>query len=116
MRQLATSRKRIRDNAASLRQDKTRRAYLVMPYRDKMTHVLVQFSDPRLSSRGTVVRASISPGIWILSPFPVTDTTLPTTPEDLADFVHQAVASPNFDAGHPVTVVIRHGRVEVVGF
>lgn len=92
-RQLLTSTQSVRRQASQLTTEKTRVAYLVTPYRDKTRIVVVQFSDPRLGSRGTTVRARISAGL------PGLET-----------------ASPSLDIGTPVTVVIRRGVVTVVGF
>jgi hypothetical protein len=92
-RQLQTSHQRVRETAGTLPTEKTRRAYLVAPYKDKVQSVMVQFSDPRLSTVGTITRARVSPGLAGL------DT-----------------AAPQLDVGYPVTVVIRRGQVEVVGF
>lgn len=92
-RSLNSSAQLVRTQAAQEPKERTRRAFLVMPYRDKTQRVLVQFSDPRLGSRGAVVQARIAPGVWDLT-----------------------TTAPNLDIGYPVTVVIRRGRVEVVGF
>lgn len=92
-RQLQTTTQSTRTQIDRSIKDKTRRAFLVTPYRDKFTSVIVQFSDPRTGSRGLTTRATVAPGIWGL------DTVAP----DVA-------------AGSPVTVVIRRGRVQVVGF
>lgn len=92
-RQLYTSQQYVRRQQKAVAQEKTRRAWLVTPYRDKVAYVTVTFSDPRTVVVGMTVRAKISPGVWGLS-----------------------TVAPNLDAGYPVTVVVRRGKFEVVGF
>jgi hypothetical protein len=86
-RQLGTSSQRVAKRIQTARQDKTRRAWLVTPYKDRTNVVLVQFNDPETGTYGTAVRARVSPGL----------TSLPT-----------------LDVGTSVTVTIRRGQVEVV--
>lgn len=92
-RSLGTAPQNVRRQIKQAAQEKTRQAFLVAAYKDKMTTVLVTFSPPRLGVQGVVARARISSGLTGI------DTTAPQLP-----------------AGHPVTVVIRRGQLSIVGF
>lgn len=94
-RQIESLHSAVRRVAGSLPTEKTRRAYLVYPYRDGQLMTAVCFSDPRYNTAGTTVRARISAGF--------------TVPGSLT-------VIPSLDAGYPVTVVVRRGQVTVVGF
>jgi hypothetical protein len=88
LRQLRTVETNVRRTANQRPQPKTRTAFLLDTYSGYALQALVQLSDPRTSVRGTIIRASIRPGIGLPN----------------------AVA-----AGTPVTIVIRHGQVEIIG-
>lgn len=86
-RQTHTSTQNVRSIARSVAQPVMRQAFLVNQYTGYATAVAVTFTDPRTGTRGIVVKAAVSPGIVL----------------------------PTIDAGTPVSVVVRHGRVEIIG-
>lgn len=94
-RQLQNTSQSVQTQIDSSRSERTRRAYLVYPYRDGQLTTVVTFTDPRNLTMGAAVQARISAGF--------------TGPSN-------AFALPSLEAGYPVTVVVRRGQVVVVGF
>jgi hypothetical protein len=87
MRSLDTNRQVIQNTSRSVARPRVMNGFLVDTYIGYAQEVLVQLSDPQRSTRGTVVKARIRPGIVL----------------------------PTISSGVPVTVQIRHGQAEIVG-
>jgi hypothetical protein len=87
-RHLRTTETNVRNTADRRLQPKTRTAFLLDTYSGYALQVMVQLSDPRTGVRGTIIRASIRPGVGL--------------PNAIA-------------AGTPVTIIISHGQVEIIG-
>lgn len=90
-RQLHTIEQRSLERAERvIRPPRPRQAFLVTPFTDRVTEVLIQYTDPRLGSRGMAVKARVRPGATNVIP--------------------------NLPAGSPVTVTAHHGQLEIVGY
>jgi hypothetical protein len=90
-RQLNTAQRRVEKIGADTAQPFIRRAFLTHAFpgsagQGSIRIVMVSFNDPTTGARGTVVRARAQAGL----------------------------ASSTLPAGTPVTVVIRHGQVEIM--
>lgn len=94
-RQLHNTNQSVQAQIDASRSERTRRAYLVYPYRDGQLTTTVTFTDPRLRTMGATVQARISAGFVGPS---------------------NTFALPSLEAGYPVTVVVRRGQITVVGF